>query len=103
LHARTGEAICAAHQLLALRLHGGLDFHEIGCITPYHQQTKEIRKRLGPNREFDRMDISSVDAFQGQQREAIVMSFVRSNRSNAIGFLSDLRRMNVSFFFSLAD
>ncbi|KAL7077025.1 hypothetical protein ACQ4LE_003971 [Meloidogyne hapla] len=89
-----GEAICATHQILALR-QAGLQPSEIGCITPYALQTEKIKKILAANSN-DSLDVSSVDAFQGQQREAIVMSFVRNNNLEQIGFLKNLRRMNVA-------
>ncbi|KAF7638954.1 ACB domain-containing protein [Meloidogyne graminicola] len=89
-----GEAICATHQILALQ-QSGLQPSEIGCITPYALQTKKIKKLLALNSDHS-FDISSVDAFQGQQREAIVMSFVRNNNQKQIGFLKNLRRMNVA-------
>lgn len=45
-----------------------------------------------------RLDVetSTVDGFQGREKEVIVISFVRSNRNKEIGFLEDLRRLNVS-------
>uniref|UniRef100_A0A915NI35 ACB domain-containing protein n=1 Tax=Meloidogyne floridensis TaxID=298350 RepID=A0A915NI35_9BILA len=89
-----GEAICAAHQILSLKK-SGLHSSEIGCITPYALQTEKIKKLLAANSD-DSLDVSSVDAFQGQQREAIVMSFVRNNNMEHIGFLRNLRRMNVA-------
>nr|CAD2126927.1 unnamed protein product [Meloidogyne enterolobii] len=89
-----GEAICAAHQILSLKK-AGLHSSEIGCITPYALQTEKIKKLLAANSD-DSLDVSSVDAFQGQQREAIVMSFVRNNNVEHIGFLKNLRRMNVA-------
>lgn len=42
------------------------------------------------------VEVSSVDNFQGQEREAIVMSFVRNNKENKLGFLTDYRRLNVA-------
>nr|MDW8081930.1 IGHMBP2 family helicase [Candidatus Calescibacterium sp.] len=62
----------------------------IGIITPYDDQVAEIAKRLPGIR------VSTVDGFQGQEREIIVLSLVRSNLSGEVGFLSDARRLNVA-------
>ena len=42
------------------------------------------------------IEIDSVDGFQGREKEAVIISMVRSNRDGEIGFLSDIRRMNVA-------
>ncbi|VDK42839.1 unnamed protein product [Anisakis simplex] len=64
----------------------------IGVISPYFAQVELIRKMLGNSE----ISVSTVDGFQGQQREVIIMSLVRSNYKGRIGFLSDERRMNVA-------
>lgn len=61
----------------------------IGVITPYDDQVDLFRRRLD-------VETSTVDGFQGKEKEVVVISFVRSNRNNEIGFLEDLRRLNVS-------
>jgi len=61
----------------------------IGVITPYDDQVDLLRRRLD-------VETSTVDGFQGKEKEVIVISFVRSNRNREIGFLEDLRRLNVS-------
>nr|WP_230972253.1 IGHMBP2 family helicase [Archaeoglobus neptunius] len=61
----------------------------ICVITPYEDQVDFLRRRV-------RVDVSTVDGFQGREREVVVISFVRSNRKREIGFLDDLRRLNVS-------
>ena len=48
------------------------------------------------NCRLDDLEIDTVDGFQGREKEAIVISLVRSNERGEIGFLSDLRRMNVA-------
>lgn len=70
----------------------GLEPTELGIITPYAAQASQLRDRgLPPGVEID-----TVDAFQGREKEAIVLSLVRSNPKGEVGFLSDVRRMNVA-------
>jgi predicted DNA helicase len=72
----------------------GLDKKDIGIITPYAAQVKLIKQLLI---EKDlKVEVNSVDGFQGREKEAIIISFVRSNDEGEIGFLRDLRRLNVA-------
>ncbi|ABR30762.1 ATPase AAA [Thermosipho melanesiensis] len=62
----------------------------IGVISPYDDQVELIRS-------FDlKIDVNTVDGFQGREKEIILISFVRSNKNGELGFLNDLRRLNVS-------
>ncbi|OLY81811.1 Helicase sen1 [Smittium mucronatum] len=73
-------------------------FHRIGIITPYKQQLRELKKSFARNfgrKVLDSIDFNTVDGFQGQEKDIIIFSTVRSNE-NGIGFLNDLRRMNVA-------
>ena len=73
---------------------------DVGIISPYRAQVQylrqQIRKRefFKPFRSF--ISVNTVDGFQGQERDIIVISLVRSNDEGQIGFLRDLRRMNVA-------
>jgi ATP-dependent RNA/DNA helicase IGHMBP2 len=65
---------------------------DIGVITPYSAQVRLLRELL----DINGVEVDSVDGFQGREKEAIVISLVRSNRQGEIGFLADTRRMNVA-------
>ena len=72
----------------------------VGIISPYRAQVQYLR-RLLMKREFFKpfrrqISINTVDGFQGQERDIILISMVRSNEEGQIGFLRDLRRMNVA-------
>ncbi|KAF3341613.1 helicase MAGATAMA 3 [Carex littledalei] len=71
----------------------------VGVISPYTAQVKSIQERLGRRylkHEFLTVKVRSIDGFQGGEAEVILMSTVRSNRDGTIGFLSDVRRINVA-------
>ena len=73
---------------------------DFGLISPYRAQVQYLRSRikasdtLRPYRHL--LTVNTVDGFQGQERDAIFISLVRANEQGQIGFLSDLRRMNVA-------
>jgi len=85
------EADLVAAKVRAL-LEAGVAAGDIGVITPYAAQVRLLRTKLA----VDGLEIDTVDGFQGREKEAIVISLVRSNEAGEIGFLSDLRRMNVA-------
>ena len=73
---------------------------DVGVISPYRAQVQYLRQQLH-KREFfkpfrQQISVNTVDGFQGQERDIIVISLVRSNDEGQIGFLRDLRRMNVA-------
>lgn len=72
----------------------------VGVITPYKAQASLIRQLLKSHPYFKQIrrniTIGTVDGFQGQERDVVLISLVRANPENNIGFLSDLRRMNVA-------
>jgi ATP-dependent RNA/DNA helicase IGHMBP2 len=94
-------------QLLA----SGLSAADIAVIAPYAAQVRWLRQHAADSAmtlrpidgdaennglEIDAVEIDSVDGFQGREKEAVVISLVRSNREGEIGFLADTRRMNVA-------
>jgi ATP-dependent RNA/DNA helicase IGHMBP2 len=70
----------------------------IGIITPYAEQVRYIRAHIATDNCWNGMDVevNSIDGFQGQEKDLIYLSFVRSNESAEIGFLKDERRLNVA-------
>ena len=69
---------------------------QIGIITPYEGQRCYILSRILKNITSTEIEVSSVDSFQGREKDYIIMSCVRSNNHHGIGFLDDPRRLNVS-------
>lgn len=73
---------------------------DFGIITPYRGQARLIRRLLKMQHYFRKLKrhitVGTVDGFQGQERDVIVISLVRDNADGNIGFLRDLRRMNVA-------
>ncbi|WP_297435973.1 IGHMBP2 family helicase [Thermococcus sp.] len=65
----------------------------VGVVTPYDDQCDLISSLLPEEAE---VEIKTVDGYQGREKEVIVLSFVRSNERGELGFLKDLRRLNVS-------
>jgi ATP-dependent RNA/DNA helicase IGHMBP2 len=80
----------------------GLDSNElrIGIISPYKAQINFLKNQIVDNKLFQHyktnISVNTVDGFQGQERDVIYISLVRSNDKGEIGFLSDIRRMNVA-------
>lgn len=67
----------------------GIDDKDIGIISPYADQVSLIKNKTD-------IEVKTVDGFQGREKEIIIISTVRSNDKGKIGFLSDLRRLNVA-------
>ena len=73
---------------------------DVGIISPYRAQVQYLRRQL-KKKEFFKpyrslISVNTVDGFQGQERDIILISLVRANDEGQIGFLRDLRRMNVA-------
>lgn len=94
--------IGCVNQILTHLWQKGVTASDIGIITPYTGQQTLLLEHLPLISEisdpdfFSELEISSVDAFQGREKNFIILSCVRANKSNEIGFLKDTRRLNVS-------
>jgi superfamily I DNA and/or RNA helicase len=87
-------AFCA---LLAVRLHNDLSLtgRTIAIITPYSMQKNLIAGHLG-SLFSERIEVNTVDGFQGREKDIVIFSCVRTGHGGNIGFLSDERRLNVA-------
>src|SRR5207237_4265361 len=85
------EAALVVRKVRAL-LDAGVSAGDIAVIAPYAAQVRLLRERLS----VPGLEIDSVDGFQGREKEAVVISLVRSNVEGEIGFLADVRRMNAA-------
>ncbi|MBK9519248.1 MAG: AAA family ATPase [Anaeromyxobacter sp.] len=89
-----GEAaLCAAEVERVLAL--GVSPAEVAVITPYDGQVQRLRALLAARVEQG-LEVDTVDGFQGREKEAVVVSLVRANEDGEVGFLADVRRMNVA-------
>jgi len=72
---------------------------KIGIITPYNGQSKLLKRKFNTvfgSEILNYIDINTIDGFQGQEKDIIIFSCVRAHpKANSIGFLADVRRMNV--------
>ena len=66
---------------------------DIAVISPYDAQVQKLRELL---RDVGDLEIDTVDGFQGREKEAVVVSLVRSNPQGELGFVADIRRINVA-------
>ncbi|MVM32077.1 AAA family ATPase [Spirosoma sp. HMF4905] len=76
------------------------DFPTIAIISPYKQQINVLKDQLLSAPDLlaygDKISVNTIDSFQGQERDIVYISMTRSNAEGEIGFLSDIRRMNVA-------
>ena len=73
-------------------LSAGVAAADVAVIAPYAAQVRLLREML----DAPALEIDSVDGFQGREKEAVILSLVRSNSTGDIGFLADIRRTNVA-------
>lgn len=86
-----------------LSTYGALDTSDpisVGIISPYKEQQEWLKENAGAfhlqHEKLLSLQIKTIDGFQGEERDVIYISLVRSNEKQEIGFLGDLRRMNVA-------
>ncbi|MHA4806771.1 AAA domain-containing protein [Flavitalea flava] len=76
------------------------NYPSIAVISPYRQQIQVLKEQLLHWPDLlaygDKLSVNTIDSFQGQERDIVYISMTRSNTDNKIGFLSDIRRMNVA-------
>ena len=88
-------------KLVTMFLNSGMKPDQVGVITPYEGQRAYIVNHMTTHGVLHRdvymdVEVASVDAFQGREKDIIILSCVRSNEKSGIGFLSDPRRLNVA-------
>ncbi|KAF3909527.1 hypothetical protein AA313_de0204456 [Arthrobotrys entomopaga] len=96
---RTEAAAC--EKIISKFFKAGVSPSQIGIITPYEGQRSYIVSSMQTNGSHKKelykdIEVASVDAFQGREKDYIVLSCVRSNDHQGIGFLNDPRRLNVA-------
>jgi len=76
------------------------NFPSIAIVSPYKQQITILKEQIEHSPELQEVSahisVNTIDSFQGQERDIVYISLTRSNAEGAIGFLSDIRRMNVA-------
>ncbi|HTD92177.1 MAG TPA: AAA domain-containing protein [Chitinophagaceae bacterium] len=88
---------------LALQLeahYSSIDYPTIGVVSPYKEQVNFLKEHWQHSATLklhaDKISVNTIDSFQGQERDIIFISMTRSNEEGQVGFLSDIRRMNVA-------
>ncbi len=92
--ANAGEAELAAAEVERI-LAAGVAPGDVAVIAPYDGQVQQLRALLAARCE-EGLEVDTVDGFQGREKEAVVVSLTRANEAGEVGFLSDVRRMNVA-------
>jgi ATP-dependent RNA/DNA helicase IGHMBP2 len=92
-HVRQGVKELSAH-------YGPVDFPTLAIISPYRHQVQLLQDLVAGSDELrpyaDKIAVNTIDSFQGQERDIVYIGMTRSNADNRIGFLSEIRRMNVA-------
>lgn len=91
-----GEAKIAIEHYKKLLAHG-IRSDSIAIISPYSAQVSLIRDQISSAfQPKDHPEINSIDAFQGREKDVVILSMVRSNAEGVVGFLGEMRRINVA-------
>lgn len=95
----TSEAELVNRLVLDVFYQRELEITDIGVVTPYVAQVRILKRMLRnivpEGQDPELLEVASVDNFQGREKDLIVFSAVRSNRTGTVGFLADWRRLNV--------
>lgn len=91
---RNSLEAAAIYRIGQTLIEAGLPPAELGIISPYDDQASFLKDQFGHPYH---PEIKTVDGFQGREKTAILLSFVRSNKAGKMGFLTDYRRLNVAF------
>lgn len=91
--ANEGEANIVCNYVTEL-IKAGVKPETIAVITPYNLQMELIRAKI--HSKYEKIEVKSVDGFQGREKEVVILSLVRSNSRGEVGFLADQRRINVA-------
>lgn len=86
------EEALLVNQMVDNLLRSGRRAEDIAVISPYKDQVDLLDRKI----DTEDLEIKSVDGFQGREKEVVIISLTRSNKKNTIGFLGDVRRLNVS-------
>ncbi len=89
------EAAVVLQQVERLR-QAGVAPRAVAVISPYAAQVRLLRSLLRREDCVPGVEVDTIDGFQGREKEAVIISLVRSNATGEIGFLADVRRMNVA-------
>ncbi|NXF92605.1 SMBP2 protein, partial [Eubucco bourcierii] len=88
-----GEVQLAGLHVQAL-VEAGVKAKDIAVVAPYNLQVDMLREQLCHR--YPELEVKSVDGFQGREKEAVILSLVRSNKKGEVGFLAEERRLNVA-------
>ncbi|MDA9098225.1 AAA domain-containing protein [bacterium] len=91
-----GEVQIAIELAKRLIASGSVTPEELGIIAPYSAQVGLLREARSADDTLKQVEMSTVDGFQGREKDAIIITATRSNKNGDVGFLADKRRMNVA-------
>ena len=93
------EAQCIVQLVVPELIKQGLSPKDIAIVAPYKSQVSNIKEHLksGKSGQYQQIEVSTLDSFQGMEFDVIIFSFTRSAIDTKVGFLDDARRLNVAF------
>ncbi len=95
------EAMCISSIVIPKLIEAGLKPEHFAIVAPYKSQVAMIKRHLSGIEQSHKIDVSTLDSFQGMEFDVIIFSFTRSaspaQQNKKVGFLDDARRLNVAF------